>query len=246
MRPRVGHFSDKRYPKSSQTADKTRKNISNMFIRTAATPEIVDNGPSQNVRIAKLVRYLSHAIKQKNCSGHSPALATRTSQRARQEFKQNRFVIIAAGGLVFALLILAFASAPKFKRGIRYVSNARPTAQATTAQSTATTPANESLLPVMDSGRPTPAETHDGELTEQDLDRTATRRATKVYSPPSTGEVGAQGSLGSIPPFGEQPWQAPPYQPGMSPNAGTRHTTPSHYEFRSLILASNRGDHAWS
>jgi hypothetical protein len=28
------------------------------------------------------------------------------------------------------------------------------------------------------------------------------------------------GSLGSIPPFGEQPWQAPPYQPGSNQNAG--------------------------
>ncbi|HZS25891.1 MAG TPA: TrbI/VirB10 family protein [Candidatus Angelobacter sp.] len=143
-------------------------------------------------------------------------LATRTRQRTRQEFKQNRFVIVAAGGLVFALLILAFASAPKLKR-IKSPANTRETTQATTAQSTLTSQ-SESLLPVIDSGRPAAAESHDGELTEQDLARTATRHAAKTFGsvPPAAGI----GSLGSIPPFGEQPWQAPPYQPGISTNTG--------------------------
>lgn len=174
---------------------------------------------SRNGRGAAILEEHSPSLEQaqpgESTTKEQPPLATRTSQRARQGFKQNRFVIIAAGGLVFALLILAFAGAPKLKRATKSVSNTRPAAQATTAQSTTTSP-NQSLLPVMDSGRPTPSETHDGELTEQDLARTVTRRAAKVYSP----TVGAPGSLGSIPPFGEQPWQAPPYQPGMNQSTG--------------------------
>src|SRR6185312_17167697 len=91
MRPRVGHFSDKRYPKPSQTADKIRKNIiSNMFIRTDATPESVDNGPSQNVRIAKLVQNLRHAIKQKNCSGHAHRQAKPSPGGSNRAFPGDR------------------------------------------------------------------------------------------------------------------------------------------------------------
>ena len=150
-------------------------------------------------------------------------VATRTSQRARQEFKQNRFVIVAAGGLVFALLILAFASAPKFKRGNKSLNNARATIEAKASGSVSPS-ANESLFPVIDSGRPAPAESHDGQLTPQDLDRTA-RRAAKAYGSIPTGTSNAPGSLGSIPPFGEQAWQAPPYQPGVNPSPGM--TNPS-------------------
>ena len=180
---------------------------------------------------------LEQAEPSESTSKEQPALATRTGQRARQGFKQNRFVIIAAGGLVFALLILAFASAPKFNRGTKSVSATRSAAQATTAQSTATFP-NRSLLPMMDSGRPTPAETHDGELTEQDLARTVTKRAAKAYSPPPGGAVGAPGSLGSIPPFGEQPWQAPPYHPGMSPNPETTNATLTRVEREPEVKSS--------
>ena len=146
-----------------------------------------------------------------------PALVTRSSQRARQQFKQNRFVIVAAGGLVFALLILAFASAPKLNRVNKSLNNARTTSQGNASQSTSS-PANESLLPVIDSGRPAAAESHDGQVTPQDLDRTVTKRTAKAYSSPPAATVGAPGSLASVPPFGEQPWQAPPYQPGISPN----------------------------
>lgn len=159
-------------------------------------------------------------------------LATRASQRARQEFKQNRFVIVAAGVLVFALLILAFASAPKLKR------SARATTQATAAQSTPAS-LSESLLPVIDSGKPAAAESHDGQLTEQDLDRTVTKRAAKIYgSLPSATATGSPGSLGSIPPFGEQPWQAPPYQPGISTNTGMTNTTATRIEREPEVKSS--------
>ena len=145
-------------------------------------------------------------------------VATRTGQRARQQFKQNRFVILAAGGLVFALLILAFASAPDRKRSIKSPADTRAATQATAAQSTSASE-SKSLLPVIDSGRPAPAESHDGQLSPQDVERTA-RRAAKAYGSTPTGTVNAPGSLGSIPPFGQQAWEAPPYQPGMGTNTG--------------------------
>jgi hypothetical protein len=39
-------------------------------------------------------------------------LPTRAKLRARESFRQNRFVILAAGAVVFALLIFAIVSAP--------------------------------------------------------------------------------------------------------------------------------------
>ena len=165
-------------------------------------------------------------------------LATRASQRARQEFKQNRFVIVAAGALVFALLILAFASAPKLKRSIKSPANGRATTDATGAQSIPASQ-SESLLPVIDSGKPAAAESHDGQVTEQDLDRTVTKRAAKIYgSLPPAAATGSPGSLGSIPPFGEQPWQAPPYQPGISTNTGMTNTTATRIEREPGVKSS--------
>jgi hypothetical protein len=68
---------------------------------------------------------------------------------------------------------------------------------------------DKSLFPITDSGRPAAKESHEGFLNERDLQRTATKPAAG-----RTVSTGA-GTLGSIPPFGDQqPWQAPPYQPG--------------------------------
>ena len=53
--------------------------------------------------------------------GQGPELATRAKQRTRQQIQQNRFVIIAAGALVVALLIFvaqqAFSSTIKERCG---------------------------------------------------------------------------------------------------------------------------------
>ncbi|HET9281191.1 MAG TPA: TrbI/VirB10 family protein [Candidatus Angelobacter sp.] len=194
---------------------------------------------SQNGHGATVLEEHSPSLEkaQSDTAAEQASLATRTGQRARQQFKQNRFVIVAAGGLVFALLILAFASAPRLKRGNKSINDARATAQAKASQSAP--PTNESLFPVIDSGRPAPAESHDGELTEQDLDRTVTRRAAKTYgsAPPAAG-VASPGSLGSIPPFGEQAWQAPPYQPGISTNAGMTNTNVTRIEREPEVKAS--------
>jgi hypothetical protein len=142
----------------------------------------------------------------------SPDIATRAKLRARQQFRQNRFVIIGAGALIVALLIFVATSIP-------HKSPAQKTKIGTAAlreESTqiVNTGADRSLFPITDSGRPSPKEEHEGFLDEKDLERSVTRR-------PHAGSVQAvstntQGSLGSIPPFGpeQQGWQAPPYQTG--------------------------------
>lgn len=195
---------------------------------------------SQNGHRTTVVEERSPSLENAQTDGtqEQATPATRGGQRARQEFKQNRFVIVAAGALVFALLILAFASAPKVKRNIKSPANARATTQPATAESTAASQ-SESLLPVIDSGKLAPAQSHDGQLTEQDLDRTVTKRAAKTYGslPPAAG-AGSPGSLGSISPFGEQPWQAPPYQPGISTSTGMTDTTATRIDREQEVKSS--------
>ena len=128
----------------------------------------------------------------------SSEVATRKKQRAKQQIQQNRFVIIGAGAIVMALLIFVATSMPH--RGVTQKVKGRgvaATEESSLESSTAST--DKSLFPITDSGRPNEKETHDGFLNERDLQRTAKPAPT----------------LGSIPSFGEQqPWQAPPYQPG--------------------------------
>jgi len=137
-----------------------------------------------------------------------PALATRTKQRAKQQIQQNRFVIIGAGAIVIALLIFVATSMPH--RGApQKVKGRGATTSEDLASESGTASNDKSLFPITDSGRPVTKESHDGFLNERDLQRTAAKptAGTKVAS--------GAGTLGSIPPFGDQqPWQAPPYQPG--------------------------------
>lgn len=142
----------------------------------------------------------------------SPDIATTAKLRAKQQFQQNRFVIIGAGALVVALLVFVATSIPhktpatKTKVGTAAVKEEQT--------QTATTSVDRSLFPITDSGRPSVIESHEGFLNEKDLERSVTRRshATSIQPGPSN----ALGTLGSIPPFGpDQPgWQAPPYQAG--------------------------------
>ena len=144
-----------------------------------------------------------------------PELATRAKQRARQQIRQNRFVIIGAGAVVIALLIFVATSMPH--RGAPQKAKSRgATATEDLALESGTASNDKSLFPITDSGRPVTKESHEGFLNERDLQRTATKPAagTKVAS--------GSGTLGSIPPFGDQqPWQAPPYQPGSGAGAET-------------------------
>jgi hypothetical protein len=141
-----------------------------------------------------------------------PGLATRAKQRAKQQIQQNRFVIIGAGAIVVALLIFVATSMPH--RGApEKVKNRGATATEDLALESGTASNDKSLFPITDSGRPVTKESHEGFLNERDLQRTATK-------PAGTTVAGGAGTLGSIPPFGDQqPWQAPPYQPGSGAGA---------------------------
>jgi hypothetical protein len=169
-------------------------------------------------------------------------LATRTKLRARPKIRQNRFVIVAAGAVVFALLIFAVVSAPRMsvprsgssQKASRNAANGNQDAQSQAMGSLG----DKSLLPITDSGRPVPKESHDGYLNEQDLERSATKRTpTRTFTQPVQSE-NTVGTLGSIPPFGEQPWQAPPYQPGMGPNIVEQTRDPGKSEREALEKSS--------
>ena len=142
-------------------------------------------------------------------------IATRARLRAKQQFQQNRLVIIGAGALVVALLIFVATSIPhkspaqKAKVGTAAVKEEQT--------QTANTSVDRSLFPITDSGRPSAKESHEGFLNEKDLERSVTRRSHPTSIQP--GPSNAPGTLGSIPPFGpDQPgWQAPPYQAGAAP-----------------------------
>jgi len=141
-------------------------------------------------------------------------IATRAKLRARQQFQQNRFVIIGAGALVVALLIFVATSIPH-KSPVQKTKVGTGAIKEEPAQ-IANAGADRSLFPITDSGRPSAKEAHEGFLNEKDLERSVTRRShpSSVQAGPSN----APGSLGSIPPFGpDQPgWQAPPYQAGLA------------------------------
>jgi hypothetical protein len=135
-----------------------------------------------------------------------PEFATRAKQRARQQIRQNRFVIIGAGAVVIALLIFVATSMPH--RGVPQKAKSRgATATEDLALEGGSASNDRSLFPITDSGRPVTKESPEGFLNERDLQRTATKPA------PGTKVPSGAGTLGSIPPFGDrQPWQAPPYQ----------------------------------
>jgi hypothetical protein len=143
-----------------------------------------------------------------------PELATRAKQRARQQTQQNRFVIIGAGAIVIALLIFVATSMPH--RGAPQKAKSRgATATEDLASESSAASNDKSLFPITDSGRPVTKETHEGFLNERDLQRTATKLT------PTRSMASGAGTLGSIPPFGDQQtWQAPPYQPGSGTVAG--------------------------
>ena len=141
-------------------------------------------------------------------------IATRSRLRAKQQFQQNRFVVIGAGALVVALLIFVATSIPQ-KTPTQKTKFGTPAGKEEQTQ-TPNTSVDQSLFPITDSGRPSAKESHEGFLDEKDLERSVTRRSHPTSIQP--GPSSAPGTLGSIPPFGpDQPgWQAPPYQAGAS------------------------------
>ena len=134
--------------------------------------------------------------------------ATRAQQRAKKETQQNRFVIIAAGAVAAALLIFAVVSMPRRGEHRKTVSHSAVATNRGNSENT-----DKSLFPIVDSGRPAAKEDRQGFLNEQDLQRTVTRRAAKTSQGAQAHDTG---TLGSIEPFGDQAWQAPPFHPGAS------------------------------
>jgi hypothetical protein len=144
--------------------------------------------------------------------------ATRAKHRAKEQIKQNRFVFIAAGSIVVALLVFVATSAPRRNTAQKPKAAAAANAGATISGEGAV-PSDKSLFPITDSGRPVAKETHEGFLNEQDMQRTAMPHH-RIPGTFDSGQASAPGTLASIPPFGDQGWQAPPYQPGTNANSG--------------------------
>ena len=144
-----------------------------------------------------------------------PEFATRAKQRAGQQIQQNRFVIIGAGAIVTALLIFVAVSMPHRGGHQKNKTRGAMTKEESTVESSDQSN-DKSLFPITDSGRPAAKESHQGFLNERDLQRTVTRAPSNASQ---TGQTNATGTLASIPPFGDQPWQAPPYQPGSPAEA---------------------------
>jgi len=140
-----------------------------------------------------------------------PEVATRAKQRARQQIQQNRFVIVAAGAIVTALLIFVAVSMPHRSGSQKTKSrSATTTGESTTEVSSESD--DKSLFPITDSGHPAAKETKQGFLNERDLQRTVIRSGANASQ---TAQPNGAGTLGSIPPFGDK-WQAPPYEAGST------------------------------
>ena len=174
-----------------------------------------DNGNAGVIQEPALEEALNSVPIAPAATAPLPEVATRAKQRAKQQIQQNRFVIIGAGAIVIALLIFVATSMPHRSTPQKVKSRGTTTAEDLVSES-GSAGNDESIFPITDSGRPVAKETRQGFLSERDLRRTATKPAA------GTPEVSGVGTLGSIPPFGEQQaWQAPSYQPGSGTSAGT-------------------------
>jgi hypothetical protein len=139
-----------------------------------------------------------------------PEAATRTKQRAKQPFQQNRVIIVAAGAVVTALLIFVAVSVPH--RGGPQKTKSRGVSAKDESAETGNESDEKSLFPITDSGRPAAKEAHQGFLNERDLQRTVIRSGSNTSQ---VAQPNGATTLGSIPPFGDK-WQAPPYEAGSS------------------------------
>jgi hypothetical protein len=168
--------------------------------------------------------------------GNSRDFATRAKQRTTEQIKQNRFVLIAAGSIIVALLLFVATSIPRRTPAQKPKTTAAANAGITTSRE-GSAPGDKSLFPITDSGRPFAKETHEGFLNEQDMQRTATSHQRNPNTLDS-GQMGAPGTLASIPPFGEQNWQAPPYPPGTNANSGVESPDLSKAEQQAMEKSS--------
>jgi hypothetical protein len=179
-----------------------------------------DNGHANDGHVGVLQEavvdeILGHTLKSPAAPIQLPEPATRSKQRAKPQLQQNRFVIIAAGAIVAALLVFAAVSMPH-RGGPRKTKSQSATTTDRSNSENSDVGSDKSLFPITDSGRPNAKDDHQGFVNERDLERTVTRRAPRASQP---GQTNAAGTLGSIAPFGDQAWQAPPYHPGSSAEA---------------------------
>jgi hypothetical protein len=130
---------------------------------------------------------------------------TRNKLRTKPQTQQNRFVIIAAGAFVTALLIFAGISMPHRAASSKVKSHGAVATDRFTSETD--TGSDKSLFPIIDSGQPNPKDDHAGFVNERDLQRTVTHQPKTSAKLPMNN----QGTLGSISPFGDQTWQPPPY-----------------------------------
>jgi hypothetical protein len=146
--------------------------------------------------------------------GPLPEATTRAKQRARQQFQQNRFTIVAAGAVVTALLIFVAVSVPH-RSAPQKTSSLGALTKDESAPAIGNDSEEKSLFPITDSGRPTAKEEHQGFLSERDLERTVIRSGSNTSK---AVQPNAAATLGSIPPFRDS-WQAPPYEASATSDA---------------------------
>jgi hypothetical protein len=172
-----------------------------------------DNGEAELPQQTSEAEILNSVRASSPAKESLPEVATRAKQRARQQIQQNRFVIVAAGAMVTALLIFVAISMPH-RSALQMANSGAATKDASTTDISGESE-EKSLFPITDSGRPVAKETHQGFLKEQDLQRTMMHSETNASQPIPTNRTA---TLGSIPPFGGK-WQAPAYEVDSSAGA---------------------------
>jgi len=170
-----------------------------------------DNGNAGLIEVPEASEILNSVPISPILPSPPPEVATRAKQRARQQIQQNRFVIVAAGAVVTALLIFVAVSIPH-RGGPQKTTNRRATTKDESATEINSENDEKSLFPITDSGHPAAKETHQGFLNERDLQRTVIRSGANTSR---TAQPDGAGTLGAIPPFGDK-WQAPPYEAGST------------------------------
>ena len=172
------------------------------------------NGASSLVEDLPATEVLEDASIPPVPAGPLPEAATRSKQRVKPQFQQNRFIIIAAGAVVTALLIFVAVSVPH-RGGSQKTKSRGPLTKEESASETGNESDEKSLFPITDSGRPAAKEAHQGFLNERDLQRTVIRSGSNTSQ---AAQPNGAGTLASIPPFGDK-WQAPPYEAASSADA---------------------------
>ena len=144
----------------------------------------------------------------------APLFATRGKQPSKNQFSQNKTVLIGTGAVIFALLLFAFTSAQRHQHVQTRKAIGAVTHPTAASQSGDNADSQKSFTPVTDAGRSTGQDVNNGHIDEKDVQHTATSHSGQVKGAPAA-KIPPGATLGSLPPFDNAPgaWQAPPYQP---------------------------------